>query len=82
MSRYFCCDGSQGEVVEEGVRSAFEARQFEGDDPVWTVDDGIAIGMDEESVMEVAGAWSVNPQEVTKILAGQKSVIVTLFGLS
>ena len=78
LSRYFYCDGSQGEVVEEGVRSEFEAQQFEGDNPAWTIDDGLALGMDEESVMEVAETWSVNPHKVGDILAGQKSIMVTL----
>jgi len=78
LSRYFYCDGSRGEVAEEGVRSQFEEERFEGNDPAWAIDDGIAIGIDEESVMEVAEAWSVNPQQISEILHEHKSVTVTL----
>jgi hypothetical protein len=65
LSRYFYCDGSQGQ-------------QFGGDDPAWAIDEGMAVGIDEDGVMEVAAAWSVNPQNVSEILAGQKSVLVTV----
>ncbi len=82
LQRSFYCDGSRGESIESGDRTEFEALQFSGDDPAWTIEDGLALGIDEESVMEVAGAWSVNPQEVDTILSHEESAKVTLCNLA